>query len=134
MRWTFKRIVACAVGTAMFVTPVAAWADPSGTYCSSYAQVESNATGGSYVGGKLTYETMGNVSRSDPSTTTTVTQTGTGSVTVGAGTGTVTTTTTTTTTQAGNTTTTQEPIGFYQMNDGSIYEINCITGDSRKVS
>ena len=132
MQGKAKRIVAALVGVAMTIAPVSAWADPSADgqdYCATYAQVASHATGGDYVGGILSYEGMGNVSRSEPSTTSTVTTT----VTIGAPGNGTSTTITTTTTQPGNVTTTQEPIGTYNMNDGTVWEVNCLTGAAHKV-
>lgn len=128
MQGKAKRIVAALVGVAMITTPASsAWA---GEYCSTYGQVESHATGGDYVGGILAYETMGTVTRSDGSTSTTVTTSSTISIAPSSG---VTTTVTSTTTSGTTTTSTQEPIGVYNMNDGTVWEINCLTGATRKV-
>ncbi|HYV97379.1 MAG TPA: hypothetical protein VE967_08010 [Gemmatimonadaceae bacterium] len=137
MRSILKRLVATVMAAVVFASPVKAWADmdPSASAaCSTYRQVESNATGGDYVGGILFYETEGTVSRTQPSTTTTSTTSSTATLGAGGSGASTTVTTTTTTTQPGNTTTTKEPIGFYAMNDGSIYEINCVTGESKKVA
>ena len=134
MRMKFKRIVAALVSVTMVATPVTAWADkPGQDYCSTYSQVQSNATGGDYVGGLLMYETTGSVRRDGQSTTTTTTESVGGSLGAPGSGGTATYTTTVATTQTGTSVTTSEPIGFYSMNDGSVYEVNCLTGSSQKV-
>ena len=134
MRKTLRRIVA-AVAAAMIAAPAQAQSRASADeYCTTYKQVASHATGGDWVGGTLVYETTGTVSRSGPTNTTTVTS----STTISAGlpvgaSGSVSTTVTTTMAQDGSTFTTQEPIGIYAMNDGSMYEIDCVTGESRRI-
>jgi hypothetical protein len=135
MRKTCKRLVAAILAATTIAAPAKAWADPDvAPSCSTYDQVESNSTGGDYVGGILIYETEGTVSRSEPAKTTTATTTTSTQVGVpGSGvTGTV--TVTTSTTQPGTVTTTKEPIGYYAMNDGTVYQINCLTGEFKKVS
>ena len=132
MRKTFKRIVAAMLAAMTIGAPVTARAD-AGDWCSTGTMLKSNATGGDYIAGILVYETMGTVSRSGPAVTSTTTTTSTGQVGVpgtGAG-GSVSTTTTTTT--PGTVTTIQEPIGLYAMNDGSLYQIDCATGESNKI-
>ncbi|HKS07834.1 MAG TPA: hypothetical protein VJR92_16140 [Gemmatimonadaceae bacterium] len=120
----------------MVITPATAFADakPGQQFCPTYKQVESTATGGQYVGGILLYETMGTVTRIQPSQTTTVsvsseTELGVPQV-VSSG---ATTTVSVATTGPSGSVTTEEPIGFYQMNDGTVYQINCLTGDAHKV-
>jgi hypothetical protein len=113
-----RRIVAALVGVAMLAAPGSAWA---GEYCSTYDQVASHATGGDYVGGILSYETMGSVARNDGGTTVSVSISGGG------------VTTTVTASSPGNITTTQEPIGTYNMNDGTVWQVNCLTGAATKV-
>ena len=113
-----KRIVAALVGVAMVTAPVSAWA---GEYCSTYDQVASHATGGDWVGGILSYETMGNVTRNDGGSSVSVSVSGGG------------VTTTVTATQPGNITTTQEPIGTYNMNDGTVWQVNCLSGAATKI-
>jgi hypothetical protein len=122
-----KKLVATMLAAATIGAPATALADAG--QCSSYDQVSSNATGGDYVGGRLFYESEGEVTRSNPTTTTTTTTSGSAGI---PGTG-ATVTSTTTTTQSGSSTTTQEPIGYYAMNDGTIWTINCVTGEERKV-
>jgi hypothetical protein len=124
MQGKAKRIIAALVGVAMVTAPVSAWA---GEYCSTYHQVASHNTGGDWVGGILAYESWASVTRSDVSTTNTVTTT------IGLAGGLGSTTVTSTTTQSGNSTTTQEPIGIYNMNDGTVWEVNCLTGASRQI-
>lgn len=134
MKRNCTRAVAAMVGLATLMTPITALADEAGDYCSTYAQVESKATGGDYVGGLLMYETMATVQRQDDEVTVTTTVTTNGQVGVpGSGAGGSTSTTVTTSTQ-GTVTTAQEPVGYYSMNDGSVYQINCVTGENRKVS
>jgi hypothetical protein len=114
-----RRIVAALVGAAMLTAPASAWA---GDYCSTYHQVASHSTGGDYVGGLLSYETMGSVTRNDGGETV--------AVTLGSGTPVA---TTITVTSPGDITTTQEPIGTYDMNDGTVWQVNCLTGAATKV-
>jgi len=125
MRPRFKRIVAALMGAVTLATPGTVWA---GEYCPTYAQVASSSTGGSYVGGILIYETMGTVQSSTPTTSTTTTVSTSGELGVPGTSAGSTTTVSTTVTQEGETKTLQQPFGYYQMNDGSIYEINCLTG------
>ena len=134
MRREFKRVLAALLGATM-ITPGTALADkkPGQNFCPTYDQVESDATGGSYVGGILMYETMGEVTRDGDKTTTTTTTTTSAQVGVPGTGATSTVTVTVATTESEPTTTTQAPIGFYKMNDGSTYEINCITGENKKV-
>jgi hypothetical protein len=133
MRPMMKRIVAALLGAVTIATPATALAE-EGKWCSTYAQVESNATGGSYVGGILVYEVMATVTRTTPTVTTTTTTTSN----VGAGipggpsAGTA-QTITITTSQPGEAISVEEPVGYYAMNDGSVYQINCLTGDAFKV-
>lgn len=136
MHRNVKRIIAAFVGGAMLATPAGAWAEkPGQDFCSTYDQVSSNATGGSYVGGILIYETTGSVQRSPGATTTTTTTSTTTTVSInGSGGSATTTVTTANTVPNGPTVTTDEPVGFYRMNDGSTYEINCLTGENRQVS
>ena len=132
MRKTLKRTVAMVLAAVTLGAPATAWADAGG-YCSTGAMVKSHATGGDYIAGILIYETMGTVARVEPSSSSTTTTSVTSQVGVpgtGAG-GTV--TTTQTNTNGSITTTTQEPVGFYAMNDGSLYEIDCVTGQATKI-
>jgi hypothetical protein len=129
MHRVMKKLVATMLAAVAIAAPATALADDGGE-CASYDQVKSSSTGGDYVGGRLIYESEGSVTRSEPTTTTTTTTTGSAGV---PGTGTS-ITSTTTTTQPGTSTTTQEPIGYYAMNDGTIWTINCVTGDEKKVS
>lgn len=141
MRKTWRRIVAAVAGAVIIGTPLHAWAevpDVSG-YCSTYAQVVSNGNGGTYVGGILFYEAEATVTRTSPSTTSSGSTTNTTTTTVGVpntaqGGGSTSSTSTTTTTQNGTSTSTQEPVGFYQTNDGTVWEINCLTGTAYRVS
>jgi hypothetical protein len=130
MRRTLKRIVATMLAAAVVGAPVSASA---GDYCATGTLVRSHATGGDYIAGLLIYETMGSVEREHPGPTTTTTVTSSTEVGVG-GTG-ITTTVSTTRTLTAETTVigTEEPIGYYAMNDGSVYQINCLTGESYKV-
>ena len=124
MQGKATRIVAALVGVVMVTAPATAWADPGADgqdYCATYAQVASHSTGGDYVGGILSYEVMGTVSRPEGGST----------VADGVNIGGV--TTTVTMTSPGTTTTTQEPIGTYNMNDGTVWQVNCLTGASTKV-
>ena len=130
MRQAFKRFVATLVAAVTIATPGTVWA---GDYCATYAQVKSHTTGGDYVGGILSYETMGSVARSEGSTSTTSTYTTTAQVGSQGSGALVTMTTTETRTEPGNTVTTDEPIGYYEMNDGSMYQINCVTGEYKKI-
>jgi hypothetical protein len=130
MRKTLKRIIATMLAAVTIGTPATAW---GGDYCATGTLVKSHATGGDYVAGILIYETMGSVARSESGGSSTSTASATGQLGVpgtGAG-GTV--TTSQTTTRPTTTVTTEEPIGFYAMNDGSVYEINCVTGEARQV-
>jgi hypothetical protein len=129
MHKVVKKLVATMVAAVTIAAPATALADEDAK-CSSYDQVSSNSTGGDYVGGTLFYETMATVTRSEPTTTSTTTTTVTGGI---PGTG-ASGSTTTTTTQPGATTATQEPIGYYAMNDGSIWTINCVTGEEKKIA
>jgi hypothetical protein len=130
MRKTFKRIVAAMLAAVTIGTPSTMWA---GEYCSTGAMVKSHATGGDYIAGILVYETMGTVTRSGPGGSSTTTTSTTGQVGV-PGTGASGTITTSQTTVMPTTVvTTQEPIGIYAMNDGSLYEIDCATGQSTKI-
>src|SRR5262245_49559961 len=63
MRKTMKRFVATLLAAITVAAPATARADIMDLtkYCSSYDQVESNSTGGDYVGGRLVYESMGSV-------------------------------------------------------------------------
>jgi len=131
MHRTFKRIVAVLLAAASIATPTRAWA--SGP-CSTYGQVASHATGGDWVGGLLVYQSVGTVTRHADGSSTSSSSTSGGSVDIpeiGGASGS--STSTTVMTQTGTTTTTQEPVGIYAMNDGSMYEINCITGESTRV-
>jgi hypothetical protein len=132
MRTTFRKIVATALA-ATIATPVAAWAE-EGPNCSRFEQVESDATGGDWVGGLLMYETTGSVSRSDNGTTTTTTTTTTTQVGVPGTNSGGSVTVTHQSNQPSTTITTQEPFGYYAMNDGSVYQINCVTGESRQLT
>jgi hypothetical protein len=125
MRPRFKRIVAALMGAVSLATPGTVWA---GEYCPTYAQVASSSTGGSYVGGILMYETTATYETKDPTISTTTTVETTGSVGVPGTSAGGTTVISTTVIEEGETKTIQQPVGYYQMNDGSIYEINCITG------
>jgi hypothetical protein len=128
MRRTFRKLAAALLGAVMLAVPANAFADG---YCDKYDQVASNATGGDWVGGILMYETMATVERTENTTSETVsTSTTVGGQAVGAS---GTTNVTLTTTNATTTTTAQEPVGYYAMNDGSVYQINCVTGQARKV-
>ena len=129
MRKTFKRFVATMLAAAIVGAPASAWA---GDYCPTGKLVESHATGGDYIAGLLIYETMGTVSRQSSIETTTTTVTT--SMQVGVpGTGATTTVTETQTVMAETSTNqTPEPLGFYAMNDGSMYEINCVTGENQR--
>ena len=136
MRRRFKRVVAALIGGAMLVTPATALADakPGQKFCPTYKQIESTATGGSYIAGILLYETMGKVSRTADRQTTTVSTTTSGELGVPKVVSTETSTTVAVTTEEGSiTTTADEPIGYYQMNDGSVYQVNCVTGQAEQV-
>jgi hypothetical protein len=79
------------------------------------------------------YETTAQIGRSEPTTSITVSSTTSSSLGVpGSSVGT-TTTISTTTTQQGGVVTAEEPVGYYTMNDGSVYQINCITGEAIQV-
>jgi hypothetical protein len=131
----FKRSVAALVGVAMVATPSRLWADDRNTSpCPTFYQVASHATGGDWIAGILTYVDWGSVARSDNTTSTTTTTSTTGSLgVVAVASESMTTSVTVTTTQTGSTTTTQEPIGFYNMNDGSTWQINCISWAARQL-
>lgn len=134
MRRMIKRIVAALLGAVTIATPSTAMAEEAGKWCSTYAQVESNATGGSYVGGKLIFEVMATVTRTTPTITTSTTTTQNLGVGVPGGPSAGTTQTTTVTTiQTGEAVTAEEPFGYYAMNDGSVYQINCLTGDANQI-
>lgn len=136
MRRTFRRIVAALAGAATIATPATAWADakPGQKFCPTYTQVESNATGGQYVGGILIYETMGTVTRDAGQTNTTVSTTsGMAAGVPNVASGTTTTTVTVTTEGESSSITAEEPIGYYRMNDGSVYQINCLTGGGTQI-
>lgn len=128
MHKVMKKLVATLLAAITVAAPATAIADSG--YCSSYDQVHSNSTGGDYVGGTLFYESMTTVTRSDATVTTTVSSTATGGI---PGTGASVTQTTTTTTE-GQSRASQEPVGYYAMNDGSIWTINCVTGEERRIS
>ena len=130
MRPKFKRFVAVLVGAVTLATPGTVWA---GQYCPTYAQVSSGSTGGSYVGGILIYETMATITTASPTVATTTTVSATGEVGVPGTSAGGTTGTSVTITQPGTIQSVQQPVGYYQMNDGSVYEINCITGDYTQV-
>jgi hypothetical protein len=133
MRQVLRKLVATLVAAVTIATPARALADEAGKYCTTFEQVESNATGGDYVGGLLIYETMGTVARSSEGTTTTTTISASGTAGI-PGSGVTTSGSTSTTTVAPmSTVTTEEPIGYYKMNDGSIYQINCLTGESTQL-
>lgn len=129
MHKSMKKVVATLLAAVTFAAPMTAVAEEAGQ-CDRYEQVESNATGGDYVGGILVYETTATVTRSAPTTTVTTSTSGTVGVPGTGGTSTV----TTTTTQPGSTVSTPEPVGYYAMNDGSIYQINCVTGESTQLT
>jgi hypothetical protein len=130
MHKVLKKLVATMVAAATIAAPATALAEEEGPKCSSYDQVSSNSTGGDYVGGTLIYETTATVSRTE----TTITTSSTTSASAGIpGTGTS-TSVTTTRTEAGTTTTAPEPVGYYAMNDGSIWRINCLTNEETKIS
>ena len=136
MRRSFKRVVAALIGGAMLVTPATALADakPGQKFCPTYKQIESTATGGSYIAGILLYETMGSVERTNEQRSTTVSTTTSGELGVPRVASTETSTTVAVTTEEATiTTTADEPIGYYQMNDGSVYQVNCITNKSEQV-
>jgi hypothetical protein len=129
MHRVMKKLVATMLAAVTIAAPAAALAEDAGE-CTHYDQVHSNSTGGDYVGGTLFYETTASVARSDA----TITTTSTTSVTVGVpGTG-ASTSVTTTRTETGSTTTAQEPLGYYAMNDGSVWTINCASGEEKKIS
>lgn len=131
MRPKFKRFVAALVGVATLMSPVTVFA---GEYCSTYAQVESGSGGGQFVGGVLMYESLGTYTRSQPTTSVTTTTTANAQVgTSGTHAGNTVTISTTITTP-GESLVIQQPVGYYAMNDGSVYEINCITGEETKIS
>ena len=130
MHKVMKKLVATMLAAVTIAAPATALADDDAGKCSTYDQVNSKATGGDYVGGILIYETTATVTRSEPTTTTTTTTTVTAGI---PGTG-GSTTSTTTTTQQGTTTASQDPVGYYSMNDGSIWQINCATGEEKKIS
>jgi hypothetical protein len=137
MRRTFRRVVGALLGAATLATPATALADgkPGQQFCPTFKQVESDATGGQYVGGILIYETMGSVTRTSDVTTTTVsTTTGTEVGVENVASAGSTTTVSVSTTEGTATTMADEPIGYYQMNDGSVYQVNCVTGQGEKVS
>jgi hypothetical protein len=71
---------------------------------------------------------MGTVESSTPTTSTTTTVSTSGEVGIPGTSAGSTTMISTTVTYEGETKTLQQPFGYYQMNDGSIYEINCLTG------
>lgn len=131
MRPNLKRFVAALVGAATLLTPVSAFA---GDYCSTYAQVESKASGGQFVGGLLMYETMGTVTRHGDDVTVTTTTSSTAELGIPGSSAGNTVTISTTVNTPGTIVVTQEPIGYYQMNDGSVYQIRCLTGNAEKVS
>jgi hypothetical protein len=137
MRRSIRRIVAALAGAATIATPATAWADtkPGQKFCPTYTQVESNATGGQYVGGILIYETMGSVTRNDGQTNTSVSTTSGATAGVpNVASGSATTTVTVTTEGESSSITAEEPIGYYRMNDGSVYQINCLTGDGDQIN
>ena len=128
MHKVMKKLVATVLAAVTIAAPATALAEDSSN-CSSYDQVHSGSTGGDFVGGILFYESMSTVTRHEATVTTTTTTTGTAGI---PGTGTS-VSTTTTTTQQGGSVASQEPIGYYAMNDGSIWTINCVTGEERRV-
>jgi hypothetical protein len=128
MHRVMKKLVATMLAAVTIAAPATALADDG--KCSTYDQVSSNSTGGDYVGGILVYETTATVSRTEPTTTTTTTTTVNAGI---PGTG-GSSTSTTTTTNTGSTTETQEPVGYYAMNDGSIWQIKCVTGEEKKLN
>jgi hypothetical protein len=130
MQRVLKKLVATMLAAVTIAAPATALAEEDDGKCRSYEQVNSSSTGGDYVGGILFYETMATVTRSEPTTTTTTTTSVTAGI-PGTGAG---GSTTTTTTQPGATTATQEPVGYYSMNDGSIWTINCVTDEEKKIT
>ena len=93
----------------------------------------SNATGGDYIAGILIYETMGAVERNKGGQSTTIT-TSSGSE-LGAPPAVIGTTTTVsiTSTDPSTVVTADEPVGYYKMNDGSVYQINCVSGETQQI-
>lgn len=119
-----KRVVAVLCGIATLVGPTTALAEGD---CKTYFQVESSATGGQYVGGLLTAtsqraETETNQYSLLLSSEAAATIFGTGA-TVGS---------TATHTIIRSETNTYD-VGHYTMNDGSKWEVNCDTGDAKRV-
>jgi hypothetical protein len=129
MQRVLRKFAATMAAAITVAAPATALADDAPA-CGSYDQVSSSSTGGDYVGGTLLYETMATVTRYEPTVTTTSTTSGSAGV---PGTGT-TVTVTLTTSQPGTSTSAEEPVGYYAMNDGSVWTINCVTGEERKVS
>lgn len=129
MHKTMKRFVAALTGLAMAVAPVTAWADEAAG-CPLYVQVQSNATGGEFVAGLL----VDTATRETTTTTTTFFSgsaevTGTVTVTSNNANGSLGTSYTRTVVTVSNET---NNIGYYKMNDGSSWEVNCTTGDATK--
>jgi hypothetical protein len=141
MKTRRKRAVAALLAATTLVSPLRVWAEDyeyfmeedSSGLCSRYAQVKSNATGGDYVGGTLKYETLMTTTTKDPSTTVTTSTTTGIQIGIPGDNLTTTTTVTVTTVTDGATKSYSHPVGYYTMNDGSTYLIDCITGDAKKL-
>ena len=119
-----KRFVAVLCGIATLVGPTTALAEG---FCTTYLQVQSTTTGGEYIAGLLTGETTREVVTVRTLNTTVGSEINGGGVVVKASTsGTVGTVDTVTTTETFD-------VGYYKMNDGSVWEVNCDRGDTRRV-
>jgi hypothetical protein len=121
-----KKFVAILCGIATLVGPTTALAEGTG-FCTTYMQVRSNGTGGEYVGGLLKGETERTETREYYINTTVESEVNGGGVVVTASTsGSV---------GSGEKITRSETfdIGYYEMNDGSLWEVNCDTGAKARV-
>jgi hypothetical protein len=122
-----KKFVAILCGIATLVGPSTALAEGTG-FCTTYMQVRSGSTGGEYVGGLL----KGQIERETVTerylNSTVESEINGGGVVVKASSG--------GSISSGDKMTITETfdIGFYQMNDGSVWEVNCDNGDIRRHS
>jgi hypothetical protein len=80
------------------------------------------------------YETMAEVTREGRRTTTATGTTTGGQIGVPGTGGNASITVTVTISESEPTISAQEPVGYYKMNDGSVYQINCLTGETNKIS
>lgn len=132
MRRRFRRCVAALVGAVMVATPGRVWAQSS-FQCPTFKMVASHSTGGDWIAGLLMYQTDGSVTRTEATTSTTTTTSSNESVNSPIAAASVGASTTVTTTNTGGTVTTKEPFGYYAMNDGTTWQINCLNGEGRQI-